>query len=251
MAQWYHDYFVETGRSPALVLLAAFIVTYAITRTITVRIHARQKEQAAAGESGQDSVVKDVFIGGVHIHHQVWGILLVLTTGLLEFRFRPDAPWVELLAALFGVGAALALDEFALWLHVEDVYWTEEGKQSIDAVMLASVVALGLLIGTSPIGTDSEAAASGALGLAAFLIVHFGFVLTTLLKGKLATGLLGLPFPFFAVVGATRIGKPSSFWAMRFYGGRKLAKAEKRYGEHYQARMERLRGRLSGMTSIH
>ena len=251
MGQWYHDYFVETGRSPALVLLVAFIITYVITRAITVRIHARQSEPASAGDDGQGSVVKNVVIGGVHIHHQVWGILLVLATGLLEFRFRPDAPWVELLAALFGVGAALALDEFALWLHVEDVYWTEEGKQSIDAVLLASVVALGLLIGTSPIGTDSDAAASGALGLAAFLIVHFGFVLTTLLKGKLATGLVGLPLPFFAFIGAIRLGKPSSFWAKRFYGEKKLAAAEKRFGERYQARMERLRGRLSGMTSIH
>lgn len=251
MGQWYQDYFVETGRSPALFLLIAFIVTYAITRTITVRIHDRQSEQASDDQGGQESVVKDVFIGGVHIHHQVWGILLVLASGLLEFRFRPDGPWVELLAVLFGIGAALALDEFALWLHVEDVYWTEEGKKSIDAVLLASVVALGLLIGTSPVGTDSEAEATGALGLATFLIVHFSFVLMSLLKGKLATGLLGLPLPFFAFVGAIRLGKPSSFWARRFYGEKKLAASEKRFGAHYQARMERLRGRLSGMTSIH
>ena len=84
-------------------------------------------------------------IGGVHVHHQVWGILLVLVVGLLTFRFRPESPWIEILATLFGVGAALALDEFALWLHLEDVYWSEEGKKSIDAVMIAAVFGLVLL----------------------------------------------------------------------------------------------------------
>jgi hypothetical protein len=79
-----------------------------------------------------------VYIGGVHIHHQVWGILLVLITGLLEFRFRPHPPWQEVLAALFGAGAALMLDEFALSLYLKDVYWTKEGRKFIDAVMLAA-----------------------------------------------------------------------------------------------------------------
>ena len=253
MGQWYDDYFVETGRSPALFLLLAFIVTYVVTRTITVRIHARQAEQTAENRT-DDAVVKDVFIGGVHIHHQVWGILLVLIAGLLEFRFRPDAPWVELLAALFGVGAALALDEFALWLHVKDVYWTEEGKKSIDAVLLASVVCLGLLISTSPVGVNSEDQAAGAFWLTGFLVGHFCFVLVALLKGKLVTGLVGLPIPIFATVGALRLAKPSSFWARRFYRGKrekKMVSSSKRFGERYRARLERLRGRLSGMSSIH
>ena len=248
MSNWYYDYFVETGRSPALCLLLAFIVTYAITRSITVRIHKRAQQQDSASTQQPERVVKDVFIGGVHIHHQVWGILLVLLVGLLEFRFRPDAPWVELLAALFGVGAALALDEFALWLHVEDVYWTEEGKQSIDAVLLAAVVCLGLLIGTSPIGTDSQAETYGAVSLAMFVLVHFAFVVSALLKGKLATGLLGIPLPFFAFVGAIRLAKPSSFWAKRFYNERKISAASSRFGAHYQERMERIRDRLSGIS---
>jgi hypothetical protein len=73
----------------------------------------------------------------------------------------------------------------------------------------------------------------------------------TLLTGKLANGLLGLSLPFFAFIGALRLGKPSSFSAKRFDGERKLLASEKRFGAHCQARMERLRGRLSGMTSIH
>ena len=84
------------------------------------------------------------------MHHQVWGILLVLVVGLLTFRFRPESPWIEILATLFGIGAALALDEFALWLHLEDVYWSEEGKKSIDAVMIAAVFGLVLLTAPRP-----------------------------------------------------------------------------------------------------
>ena len=42
-------------------------------------------------------------------------------TGLLQFRYNPEAPWSEVFAALFGVGAALTLDEFALWLHRDDI----------------------------------------------------------------------------------------------------------------------------------
>ncbi|HEY5248702.1 MAG TPA: hypothetical protein VIJ15_09690, partial [Dermatophilaceae bacterium] len=110
MFDWYQRYLVDTGRSATLWVLIGFVITYTTTRWITLRIRAR-----TARQSGQDgSAVKDVYIGGVHVHHQVWGILLVLVVGLLEFRFSPQPPWHEVLAALFGAGAALALDEFAL-----------------------------------------------------------------------------------------------------------------------------------------
>ena len=103
-------------------------------------------------------------IGGVHVHHQVWGILLVLVVGLLTFRFRPESPWVEVMATLFGVGAALALDEFALWLHLEDVYWSEEGKKSIDAVMIAAV--FGLVLGPPSPSCPSSCASWASPGAA-------------------------------------------------------------------------------------
>jgi hypothetical protein len=150
---WYHTYLVETGRSAAVWALLGFVVTYAITRWITRRIRARHASEAP-GDAG---AIKDLYIGGVHIHHQVWGILLVLVAGLLEFRFHPQSPGKDILALLFGVGAALALDEFALWLHLEDVYWTEEGRKSIDAVMVAIVVGIAMLVGTSPVDTTGGA----------------------------------------------------------------------------------------------
>jgi hypothetical protein len=243
MAGWYQTYIAGTGRSAALWALIGFLTTYGLTRWITRRIRARIAGQAQ--QSG--SAVKDLYIGGVHIHHQVWGILLVLVTGLLEFRFRPHPPWQEVLAALFGAGAALMLDEFALSLYVRDVYWTREGRKSIDAVMVASVIGLALLLGTSPIGVDAQTVRTeGLTGVSVTVAIDLIFAIICLLKGKLITGLLGLPIPFVALVGAVRLAKPSSYWARRWYSERKMAKSQERFGSRYQARRERLRDLFSG-----
>src|SRR5450631_2450670 len=76
MFDWYQSYLIDTGRSAALWVLVGFVTTYAATRWITRRIRSR-----AARRSGQDdAAIRDVYIGGVHIHHQVWGILLVLVS---------------------------------------------------------------------------------------------------------------------------------------------------------------------------
>ena len=185
-------------------------------------------------------------IGGVHVHHQVWGILLVLVVGLLTFRFRPESPWIEVLATLFGVGAALALDEFALWLHLEDVYWSEEGKKSIDAVMIAAVFGLVLIIGSSPLGVDGEEVAAGGFWLAAVaILLHVSFSVVCLLKGKIVMGLAGLPVPTLSFFGVVRLAKPESFWARRFYGEKKLARAARRHAR-YEGRRLALRDRLFG-----
>jgi hypothetical protein len=245
VADWYQTNLVETGRSAALWAIIGFLVTYAATRWITLRIRARK----ASGSDGADGPVKDVYIGGVHIHHQVWGILLVLLCGLLEFRFNPDPPWQEVLAAAFGSGAALALDEFALWLHVKDVYWSEEGRKSIDAVMVALVVGVAMLMGTSPLGVDSGTTDTGGLVVLSVVIVpHITYTVICLLKGKLATGLIGLPIPTLGLVGAIRVAKPSSYWAKRFYAEEKMAKATRRFAKHDERR-ERLR-RLFGAGRV-
>jgi F0F1-type ATP synthase assembly protein I len=242
MWNWYLDNVVDTGRSAALWLLIGFLVSYGVTRAITVRIR-RRRTSGTAEESGP---IKDVHIGGVHVHHQVWGILLVLVVGLLTYRFRPESPWIEVLATLFGVGAALALDEFALWLHLEDVYWSEEGKKSIDAVMLAVVFGLVLLVGTSPLGIESdEAAASGVWITAAAVLGHVGISVICMLKGKLVVGLAGLPLPTVSFLGAVRLAKPDSFWARRFYGEKKLARASSRHAR-VETRRLALRDRLFG-----
>jgi hypothetical protein len=239
MWNWYVDHVVDTGRSAALWMLIGFIVTYAVTRTITVRI----KNRKASGTAQESGPIKDVHIGGVHVHHQVWGILLVLVVGLLTFRFRPESPWIEILATLFGVGAALALDEFALWLHLEDVYWSEEGKKSIDAVMIAAVFGLVLLTATSPLGVETDTEGYGAWVISTAVLFHVGITVICLLKGKIVMGLAGLPAPIFSYVGAFRLAKPESFWARRFYGEKKLARATRRH-TRYEGRRLAVRDRL-------
>jgi hypothetical protein len=81
-------------------------------------------------------------MGGRHIHHLVFGIMILLLVGygwLCEIGNGADNSSVflgRLMSILYGVGAALTLDEFALWLNLKDVYWAREGRASIDAVIL-------------------------------------------------------------------------------------------------------------------
>jgi hypothetical protein len=244
MGEWYTSTFVDTGRSAALWALIGFLVTFTLTRAITLRIRRRSAEAEASGvQPAEGGAIKDVYIGGVHIHHQVWGILLVLVTGLLAFRYQPGSPWNEVLATLFGVGAALALDEFALWLHVDDVYWSEEGRKSIDAVIVAVVVGFALLIGGSPIAGVEASVQEGQsfLLVALVIVVHVGYTIVCMLKGKLITGLIGLPVPVVSLVGAIRLAKPESFWAKRHYAEVKMARSHSRFDEEQAARRERVR----------
>jgi len=251
MANWYQTHLIDTERSAALWVLIGFVVTYAITRSITLKIRRKSAEpptEAAADEEG-GGLINDIHIGGVHVHHQVWGILLVLITGLLEFRYSPGSPGQEILGALFGVGAALALDEFALWLHVEDVYWSEEGKKSIDAVMIAVVVGAGLLIGAAPLGLSGGAGDTGVWFAMLVVVVHIGYTIICMLKGKIPTGLIGLVVSIVSLVGAIRLAKPTSYWARRFYNQQKMAKAEARFAAE-DARREKWRARFGSGSSL-
>jgi hypothetical protein len=92
-----------------------------------------------------------VEMGGRHIHHLVWGILLLIITGYftLAEAGTGDAPLSilvsRLLAMSYGIGAALTLDEFALWLNLDAAaYWSRQGRESIDAVVLfGALLAMG------------------------------------------------------------------------------------------------------------
>jgi hypothetical protein len=93
----------------------------------------------------------DIYFHGRHIHHLVWGILILLPVGygwLVEAGSggkQTSAFAGRVLSLLFGAGAALTLDEFALWLNLEDVYWAREGRASIDAVILfGSLLLMGV-----------------------------------------------------------------------------------------------------------
>ncbi len=93
-----------------------------------------------------------VMMGGTHIHHLVWGILLLLAVGYgwlaeIDHGDTPTALFFShLLSILYGVGAALTLDEFSLWLYLENNYWSRQGRDSIDVVVLFGTL---LVIGAS------------------------------------------------------------------------------------------------------
>ncbi len=178
--------------------------------------------------------------GGIHIHHLVFGIFMMLAAGILEFGINPSGPWTVVFAALFGGGAALAMDEFALWLHLEDVYWSSEGRQSIDAVILVGLFMGLLFLGLSPVGVDDLERSSriGLLGGMALTATNIVLVAVTILKGKIATGIIGVFFLPVSLIGAIRLAKPSSPWAHHRYSRHpnRAARAEHRYADE-QARI--------------
>jgi hypothetical protein len=197
-------------------MLAAFLVTFLATRLITHLIH-----------DGRGPF-RDTTVGGVHIHHEVYGIFLLLGTGTTALAFHPTSPWLQVVAVLFGAGAALTLDEFALWLHLDDVYWGPDGRRSVDAVLIALIVGALLLIGISPFDED---ASNGQVVAAVSLVVNLVFVVVAALKGRTLLAVLGLFVPLVALVAACRTSRPHAPWARRFYrpGSGRLAKAERRY----------------------
>jgi hypothetical protein len=75
--------------------------------------------------------------GGLHVHYMVIGVVLMVVTGLLLIAVSPEDLLLQLCALVFGAGVALTLDEFALILRLQDVYWTSEGRLSVDAVIVA------------------------------------------------------------------------------------------------------------------
>jgi lysyl-tRNA synthetase class 2 len=131
---------------------------------------------------------------------------------------------------VFGAGAALVLDEYAMLLHLDDVYWTTEGRLSIDACM-AAVAFLGLVVlVTFPLPTDTAGERLGRVLADGLIALYAFFVVVTLLKGKLKLGLLGIVFVPLSIVGSVRLAKPQSIWARVLYpeGSRRLRRSEAR-----------------------
>jgi hypothetical protein len=132
----YQHHIVATDKQSQLLVLVSFLVTFSVVRLITHAI--------------KDDRLRRLFrnvqtSGGLHLHHLVLGIILLLVTGYISAGVDPDG-YSGLLAVMFGIGAALTLDEFALWLRLKDVYWTRQGRSSIDAVVIAATIAgIGVL----------------------------------------------------------------------------------------------------------
>jgi hypothetical protein len=174
------------------------------------------------------SIVSD---SGVHLHHLVFGIVTMMVAGAGGFAAFGNSPWTEICAFAFGIGAGLTIDEFALWVYLDDVYWAKEGRSSIDATVIAAALMLLALLGFTPFTID-DGSAGAILGTALSALVVFLLVAICFAKGRIMHGCIGFfVFPI-ALYGACRLGKPSSAWARRRYGERrpkKQAQAEKRF----------------------
>jgi hypothetical protein len=183
--------------------------------------------------------------GGLHVHHLVFGIVLMLLGGFI-LALQPGSPWLEIIAALFGIGAGLTLDEFALWLHLEDVYWSEEGRRSVDAVVIAALVAGLVLLGFLPVSSED-----GVPAIVVTVLLVLAISAIAISKGKVVRGVAGMRFPIVGLIGAIRLAKPESPWARRFYepDGPKLAKAEARFERHTR-RYQRFQDQVAGAPSL-
>jgi hypothetical protein len=206
---------------PLVAFFIAFIVTFVATRVNVRLIRADVRWW-----------FRNVKAGDLHIHHVVFGVVLMLVGGVMSIAV-PDAYRGVMIAAgaIFGVGSALVLDEFALILHLSDVYWTEKGRTSVDAVFIAIAVTGLLLLGVRPVGFDGLPPDPDwrldrplLVGIyAASLILNLVLAVVTLLKGKIWTGLAGLFLPVLLVIGAIRVARPGSPWSRWRYepGSRK------------------------------
>jgi hypothetical protein len=220
------------GSGAAFLVLSAFVVSF-----LAIRTSARLTRSVSWWPGGVRS-------GDVHIHHLVWGICLMMLAGFLSFIAAPGTAAEHVVAVCFGVGAGFTMDEFALWVHLEDVYWEKEGRRSIDAAVLTVAVAALLVVGTTPFGLDDP---ESVLGTVVVIVVVLGLAIMCFMKGRIMLGVLGLFVPAFALIGAVRLGQPSSPWARRRYSERRLARAQARFASH--RRMARWRHSVTNVVT--
>src|SRR2546422_5357103 len=160
----------NTPERTGFVLLGVFLVSFLFIRT-SARLIRSPRVPWWPGSVTTGS--------GLHLHHLVWGIVLLLTMGFLGFALDAGSPWHELLAGGFGVGAGLTLDEFALWVYLRDVYWTEEGRASLDAVVVAAALGGLIVLGIAPfdLPNNSSSVATLLLTVLPVLLLSAGAIL--------------------------------------------------------------------------
>jgi hypothetical protein len=195
----YDQHIQVPGKETHFLILIAFAFSFAFIRTSTHMIRAQVSWWPGNVETK----------GGMHIHHLVWGILLLMVMGYLGIATEIPDPWFELVAIGFGIGMGLTLDEFALWLNLEDVYWEKQGRVSIDAVVITMVLLFVTLLGLrfwidvydavlvltgAPRGNEWVAIPIQLTGVA-LAVVCFK-------RGRKMTGLVGVFIPLVALIGA-------------------------------------------------
>ena len=224
LVQNYRDHIVLPHKQPLFLLLVGFISSFVLIRASVRLIRAQVRWWPG-----------NFTPGGLHIHHMVFGIGCLLVAGIGVFATSGGHPWIDWFGLLFGVGCGLVLDEFALILHLEDVYWSEQGRKSVDAVILGILVTALLLTGYVPLGVvpgQSSADWFGRWGPVALIAANALMSIVALVKGKVWTGLLGIMVPGLSWVGAVRLARPSSPWARWRYADRPRRRARALRREH-------------------
>ena len=232
MASWWHRDVIAAGKLPLMLCFLAFVITFATTRTITRLIR-----------DGRGPFRNQVTASGTHIHHSVPGIILLIIGAFTAIGGPASLGWLSFAGVLVGIGTSLVLDEFALILHLQDVYWSGEGQLSVEAVSLTAAC-LGLaLVGFSPFGVEDADSIELSLRLTAtgILIIDGVLAFICVLKGKYRTALFGLFLPPVGVIGALRLARPSSIWARHRYHGKRLERATRR-AAHFDRRWAPLTG---------
>jgi hypothetical protein len=239
VGNWFTREITDAGRLRLFCFLVAFIAGFLFIRVSVRMIRAQVRWWPG-----------NVTPGGQHIHHVVFGLVFMCVGGVGGLAVEDESSGVAAAAAgVFGVGAALVLDEFALVLHLEDVYWSERGRLSVEVVFITIALCGLLLLGLRPLGVD-DASGDGFWVIVAVIVFDLCVAVVALAKGKIWTGLIGLFIGIVAIVGAVRLARPGSPWARRRYSpdSRKARRAEVRE-RRYRQPLQRLGDRLSDLVA--
>jgi hypothetical protein len=229
MSGWFERSVVDAGRLRLFCFFVAFIAAFLLIRFSVRMIRAQVRWWPG-----------NVAPGGLHVHHVVFGLVFTCVGGIGGLAVQDSrSGWAAVAAAVLGIGMALVLDEFALVLHLQDVYWTEKGRLSVEVVFVVVALCGLALLGWVPLGLTpgSGGQVVAYLGITLALAVNLTFTVICLLKGKVWCGVIGVYIGLIALVGAIRLARPGSPWARRRYpeGSRKMARAaarEQRYWRH-------------------
>ncbi|MFF3001737.1 hypothetical protein ACFVTF_02885 [Kitasatospora sp. NPDC057940] len=208
----YREHIVAAHKQPLFLLLVGFITSFVCIRFSVRMIRAEVRWW-----------FRNVTPGGLHIHHMVFGLGFLLVGGVGVFATYGGHPWIDWFGLVFGIGCGLVLDEFALILHLDDVYWSEQGRKSVDAVIFGILFTALLLVGYVPLGVVPSQ--ETRWGLITVISVNALASVITLIKGKMWTGLLGIMVPGLSWIGAIRLARPSSPWARWRYATRPRRRA--------------------------
>jgi hypothetical protein len=219
--RWFEDDILGRGRLPLVCCLVAFILTFFVARTFARYI----RDRADRGVPPKWWEPRNIHIGKMHIHHVVVGVLLVMISGVTLVALSVTGNELEYTASaiVFGIGAALVLDEYALILHLSDVYWEEDGRTSVDAVFAAVAVGGLLVLGLHPflffisLWHDTTHSVPLRAGVVFAMVLTLPLAVLVVLKGKVWTGLIGMFFVPLLFIGAIRLSRPQAPWARYLY----------------------------------